>query len=118
MKVLQQNKGLLLILLVPFLLYEMRDIPPQPDPPKQKPNTDIVAFDWENNREITKEMADTMVFTGGHWYGQSNLPQIKSHTQITTHTKEIKWLAPAGLDYYYIKGDKALERLWRKQQEK
>jgi hypothetical protein len=64
--------GLALFALV---LYAMRDIPPEPDKEPTYFRSDIVAYDWEEDRNITKSMADTMVFTGGKWHNRSQLPK-------------------------------------------
>lgn len=39
------------------------------------PLSNIVAHDWENHRDITKQMLDTMTLSEGHWYGNSQLPK-------------------------------------------
>ena len=95
-----------------FITYEG---PTDYNPTPNSLRTDtVVSFDWENNREITKAMADSMTLTGGHWYSNKELKKLKK-----THKskREPKWIRPAGKDRV-IRESKAAERQWRLNQEK
>ena len=68
-------------------LYLMRDIEPEPDVMPIYMREDIVGHNWDENRYITKSMADTMIFTGGKWYNRSEVPiGTGSIPTTSTHT--------------------------------
>jgi len=96
-----------------FLLYEARDREEPIEEPQKQIIQDIIAYDWENNRDITQPMADTMIFTSGHWYNKSH-PPIKDNFNWTQSFKP-KWIRPAD-KYRKLKKSKELELLWQEQQ--
>lgn len=102
----------LLIISAIYLIFREPD-QVEPPPPK-KLDSNNIAFDWEHNRYITKQMADTMFFTGGHWYNKSNKPKSRTY-QVVPHnpnSRGTQWIRPAGNEFIYRK-DQATERMWR-----
>lgn len=101
--------------LVVIGLYIMRDTPPGPSNPNVKYNPDNIAFDWENNRVITKQMADTMIYSGGKWLGPSQIP--KPPKERPKKKKPVTWLRPYGKYSSSSSRDNGpAERAWLEQQ--
>jgi len=80
------------------------------------PNDEVVAYDWANDRNITKGMADTMYLTGGKWINQSEVgTTIVVTTQDFKYNNDPSWIRPAGKESY-LRQTAAGEELWRRQQ--
>lgn len=107
---------LLIILGLGFIWFILHEDPKEYEPPVIQINRDsVVAYDWEKEREITQEMADTMIFSGGHWYSIKEFKKVrKSHHPSS---KEPKWIRPSGKDRI-LRNSPAAERQWRLNQEK
>lgn len=79
------------------------------------PHDSVIAYDWENDRDITQSMADTLIYTGGKWYTKANAPK----TGMAMHyynDSEINWIRPAGADGD-LRDNDGKERLWRYHQQ-
>lgn len=57
-----------------------RDNTGYPDTTRINVNDDI--YDYEHDRMLTKEMRDTMIYSGGHWYNRSNPPKSKPAPKV------------------------------------
>lgn len=68
-----KKRYIILLLIIGLFLYLAREKEPTPSLPPKQNNPNIVAYDWDKDRYITKQMADTMILTGGKWYGKSSL---------------------------------------------
>jgi len=108
---------LLIILCFAGLLYLMRDGEPTPEVPDTVWNPPGTEWDSDRQMLLTPEMLDTMTFTGGHWYGNSNLPNTHRPIREKPRGKKhkVQWIRPVGNDYHY-RNSKEAERAWRQMQ--
>lgn len=77
---------------------------------------DNVAYDWENERYITRGMVDTMQRVQGHWFGKHQIP-AKFRTRSYSKPEKEEWLRPAGRDKMKITTEEG-KYLWRLQQQR
>ena len=73
-----------------------------------------VAFDWANNRSITRSMADTMALVDKKWMGKTELIQLTKQRRQYLHDNP-SWIKPGGRQHGISKKD-ATYQLWKEQQ--